>query len=199
MGWIFEKPEYRKMKLIDGSDLNADWVITFQHKYYVPLALGFGFGLPFLIGFFILGDSIGTLLYAGFICRLLVWHATFCINSLAHLVGDRQYAWNITAAGNLFASFITNGEGYHNFHHAFPVDYRNGIRWYDYDPTKWFIAACSLLGFATDLKKSDDEEIEKALIDGIQHDIDQRKLKVNWVTFSSLLFFLFFLFPCFIF
>lgn len=53
------------------------------------------------------------------------------------------------------------GEGYHNFHHQFPMDYRNAIYWYQYDPTKWFIAACATLGLASQLRVFPQNEIRK--------------------------------------
>ena len=54
----------------------------------------------------------------------------------------------------MITAFLTVGEGYHNFHHQFPMDYRNAIRWYQYDPTKWFIWTMEKLGLAYQLKVS---------------------------------------------
>lgn len=53
------------------------------------------------------------------------------------------------------------GEGYHNFHHQFPMDYRNAVRWYQFDPTKWFIATCAALGLASQLHTFPENEINK--------------------------------------
>lgn len=55
------------------------------------------------------------------------------------------------------------GEGYHNFHHQYPMDYRNAYLWYQWDPTKWFIALCSILGFARNLKMFSENEIGKGI------------------------------------
>ena len=52
----------------------------------------------------------------------------------------------------MITALVTIGEGYHNFHHQFPMDYRNAIKWYQYDPTKWFIWACQQIGLASHLK-----------------------------------------------
>jgi stearoyl-CoA desaturase (Delta-9 desaturase) len=114
MGWIFKKPHYPRMKLIDASDLNADPIVRYQHKYYVPLALGFGLGLPTLIGS-LWGDALGGFLYGGLLSRIIIWHATFCINSFAHWAGDQLYSNEVSARGNLLLAFMTHGEGYHNF------------------------------------------------------------------------------------
>jgi stearoyl-CoA desaturase (delta-9 desaturase) len=54
------------------------------------------------------------------------------------------------------------GEGYHNFHHRFPSDYRNGVRWFDYDPTKWLVLSLRTLGLATDLKRVSRRAIDRA-------------------------------------
>jgi stearoyl-CoA desaturase (delta-9 desaturase) len=58
-------------------------------------------------------------------------------------------------------ALFTYGEGYHNFHHTFQWDYRNGIFWYQYDPTKWLIKALSWCSLATDLKRIAPEIIEQ--------------------------------------
>nr|CAG8637645.1 15132_t:CDS:2 [Entrophospora candida] len=123
--WIFQKPRYTKMKSIDSSDLVSD-----------P-AFFFGFILPTVIGS-LWNDALGGFLYGGVICRILSWHGTFSINSFAHWTGEQLYSNEISARGNLLLAIITGGEGYHNFHHEFPKDYRNGYRIFDYDPTKWY-------------------------------------------------------------
>lgn len=61
------------------------------------------------------------------------------INSLAHYIGDQFYSTDVSARGNFILAMLTNGEGFHNYHHAFPCDYRNGIKTLDWDPTKWII------------------------------------------------------------
>lgn len=59
-----------------------------------------------------------------------------CVNSLAHYLGDQPFDDRRTARDHQFAALLTFGEGYHNFHHEFPSDYRNGIGWYQFDSTK---------------------------------------------------------------
>jgi len=179
MGWIFEKPVYQKMKLIDTADLDSDPVVRFQHKNYVPLALSFGFGLP-LLGGLLHGDVLNWMLYGAFAPRLMIWHATFSINSIAHWFGEKEFAADITARGNVLCSFLTFGEGYHNFHHAFPRDYRNGIYWYDFDPTKWLIIISNFFGLASNLAMSDDNEIEKARLEVLQEHVNKKRKTLKW-------------------
>ena len=68
-------------------------------------------------------------------------------------------------------ALITQGEGYHNFHHSFPFDYRNGIRWFDYDPTKWFIWAGSQVGLVTGMKQVGERMIDKCRVKVLQRRI----------------------------
>ncbi|CAG8814094.1 17951_t:CDS:2, partial [Racocetra persica] len=107
MGWIFRKPYYPRLKLVDATDLNADPLVVFQHKHYVILALSSGLLLPTCIAA-TWGDALGGFLYGGLFCRILVWHATFCINSFAHWAGDQLYSNEISARGNLLLAIMTN-------------------------------------------------------------------------------------------
>lgn len=67
--------------------------------------------------------------------------------------GKQPYNDNNSAKDNFVLALFTNGEGYHNFHHKFQFDYRNGVRWYQWDPTKWFILILSLFRQAHDLQR----------------------------------------------
>jgi hypothetical protein len=78
--------------------------------------------------------------------------STFCVNSLAHWLGDAPFDDKHTPRDHIITAFVTIGEGYHNFHHQFPMDYRNAIKSYQYDPTKWVIWTLSKLGLASHLK-----------------------------------------------
>ncbi|MBI3307310.1 MAG: acyl-CoA desaturase, partial [Candidatus Omnitrophica bacterium] len=66
------------------------------------------------------------------------------------------------AKDHWLVAFLTNGEGYHNFHHRFPGDYRNGVRWYQWDPSKWLIGFLSWFGLSRDLKRVSDFRILEA-------------------------------------
>ncbi|RSH94147.1 hypothetical protein EHS25_003950 [Saitozyma podzolica] len=138
-GWIFRKPIYPRMKLIERADLEADPVVRFQHKHYIPIALFSGLVLPTLIASWGWGDAVGGFVWGGVMGRLVTWHCTFCINSLAHWTGLQPYTEEVTARGNLLLALLTSGEGNHNFHHAFPKDFRNGPHPADWDPSKWAI------------------------------------------------------------
>ena len=85
------------------------------------------------------GDPWGGLFVAGFLRVAVMLQATFCINSLAHLVGTRALRRRAIGSRQPPTALITFGEGYHSFHHRFPFDYRNGPRWWQFDPAKWLI------------------------------------------------------------
>jgi stearoyl-CoA desaturase (Delta-9 desaturase) len=160
MGWFMfwkQSVDYNNTK-----DLQRSALVLHQHRHFQAWAFVSGILLPMLYGFFT-GNPLGALMWgvAAKIC--LVGHSAFFINSFAHTFGSRPYDASISARDNWVGAFLTNGEGYHNFHHRFPQDYRNGMRWFHWDPTKWAIWTLSKVGLAWDLKKTSDESIRNAV------------------------------------
>ncbi|WP_105258334.1 acyl-CoA desaturase [Pseudoalteromonas sp. T1lg88] len=145
----------------NARDLQRNKVVMWQHKHYMKLVILMNIGLPLLLGV-LFGDIIGMLLLAGLLRLVLSQHFTFFINSLAHIWGSRPYTQKNTARDNGLLALLTYGEGYHNFHHIFASDYRNGIRWWHYDPTKWMIRTFAYVGLAKKLKRTPIERIEQA-------------------------------------
>lgn len=163
MGWMVMKQEYGLLGKVDVSDYKHHKVIQFQHKNFFAMAMLSGVILPTLICGLGWGDWIGGYCYAALFKIMFVHHGTFFINSLAHtpLFGAvQQYSDRHSSHDSVVCALVTFGEGYHNFHHEFAQDYRNGVRWYHYDPTKWFIRACSFLGLAWDLVRTPNDVIE---------------------------------------
>ena len=119
------------------------------------------FVVPFCLGL-IWGDPIGALVVAGFLRLVMQWHATFSVNSVAHYIGSRPYSLKNSARDSFVTALITLGEGYHNFHHRFQSDYRNGVRWYHFDPTKWWVWSLSKVGVCRDLRRVPADAIERA-------------------------------------
>ncbi|KAF8167389.1 hypothetical protein B0H34DRAFT_681705 [Crassisporium funariophilum] len=161
MGWIFYKPNYERMEVIERDDLENDPVVRIQHKYYVPLALTFGFICPTLLGT-LWGDPLGAFVWGGLIARLFIWHCTFLVNSLAHWDGLQPYSDEDTSRGNFVLALLTGGEGNHNFH-AFPHDFRSGPSYIDWDPSKWIILALHELGLVTSLRRARHEDLTEAI------------------------------------
>jgi stearoyl-CoA desaturase (delta-9 desaturase) len=121
----------------------------------------FGFGVPFLLGLLI-DRPFGMMLWAGLIRVVFVHHATFLINSAAHIWGRQPFSRGDSSRDSLWLAFFTYGEGYHNFHHKFPSDYRNGVRWYHWDPTKWLVRCSEWFGFTSNLHRVPDYLILRA-------------------------------------
>ena len=163
MGWMLRKYESGQENFSNAPDLLKDKMVMFQHRHYSALAFATNFGIPAAIGLLV-GDVWGVMLLGG-LARLVWSHqTTFFINSLAHIWGRRPYTDENTARDNDLLAVFTYGEGYHNYHHLFQYDYRNGIRWYQIDPTKWLIAGLSYVGLTKNLKRCDAFAIEKARI-----------------------------------
>lgn len=162
IGWMLR--EYQSQRYSDYSnvrDLQNNPIVMFQHKHYLLLTVVTNFGIPLFLGF--LTDSyLGMVLSVGVLRLVLSHHFTFFINSLAHIWGNQPYTDENSARDNGVLAFLTYGEGYHNFHHIFEYDYRNGIRWWQFDPTKWLIKSCSWLGLTRNLKVCPEDRIMKA-------------------------------------
>ena len=164
IGWMLRNYPSGDPDLRYVRELQSDPLVAFQHRHYLALALGMNIGVPILLGWAI-GDIRGTFLLAGVLRLVLSHHLTFCINSLAHIVGTRPYSTENTARDNGVVALLTFGEGYHNFHHMFAHDYRNGVRWWQWDPSKWLISALEWTGLATNLKRVPWFKIQRALLD----------------------------------
>ena len=159
IGWMTlwqQKPDYNNVK-----DLLKDKLVMHQHDHYVIWGLVSGILVPALIGA-AMGHAVGALVFAVCVRLTFVYHATFCINSVCHTFGEPTYDIHATARDHWLVAFLTNGEGYHNFHHRFPTDFRNGVRWYHWDPSKWMIQFLSALGWVWDLQKVPDSVIRQA-------------------------------------
>jgi stearoyl-CoA desaturase (delta-9 desaturase) len=165
IGWIFFKDTRDQDRRFENvPDLMKDPLVRWQHRWYLPLVVIFTFGLPTWIGL-IGGRPVGGLLWGGFLRVVMVHHTTFFINSLAHLYGTRPYDATGTARDSWWLAPLTFGEGYHNFHHKFQADYRNGIKWWQFDSTKWFINLLKWTGQASRLKRVPEPLIVKARLE----------------------------------
>lgn len=161
MGWILRDYPSGRNDFTNAKDLERDPIVMFQHRWYLPLAIATNVGLPLALGWAV-GDPWGVFLLGGLLRLVVNHHFTWFINSLAHMWGSQPYTDENTARDNPALAFLTYGEGYHNFHHIFQNDYRNGVRWWQWDPTKWLIAVLSWLGLAGNLKRVPDLWIQRA-------------------------------------
>ena len=165
VGWIIGMTPSTWGK-VDVSDVKADPVAVWQQRYYIPIAILSGLVVPAIIAHVGWHDWVGGFFYAGVVRIYFHLQVTFLVNSLAHYAGTQPYSTDNTSRDNLFVALFTSGEGYHNFHHRFPADYRNGVHVLAWDPTKWFIWSCTRLGLASRLRRTPQREIESAYRNG---------------------------------
>jgi stearoyl-CoA desaturase (delta-9 desaturase) len=160
IGWLLFKlrPE---PPLDNVADLQRDPMVAWQHKWCHLIGFGFGFILPAVLGWFYGGptQALGAFLIAGVARLVFVQQMTFFINSLCHTVGRRPYSSECSARDSAIMALFTFGEGYHNYHHEFQHDYRNGVKPWQFDPTKWLIWTLSKLGLASNLRRVPDTRI----------------------------------------
>jgi stearoyl-CoA desaturase (Delta-9 desaturase) len=164
IGWMLRSYPSGEPDFSAVRDLQRDPLVMWQHNHYLLVALSTNFGLPLLVGYLI-GDVWGVFLLAGVLRLVVSHHFTFFINSLAHMWGSQPYTDENTARDNPVVALLTYGEGYHNFHHMFAHDYRNGLRWWQWDPSKWFISSMRVLGLTRNLKRVPWFRIQRALLD----------------------------------
>lgn len=163
IGWLcFRKnPEVIKRgNELDLSDLLADPVVSFQRRYYKSVVLLLCFVLPSVIPTILWGESfINSFLIATVMRHVLVYHQTFCINSVAHMWGNRPYDKSIYPADNILTAFLSFGEGFHNYHHTFPWDYSTSEYGMRLNLTTAFIDLMAWMGLAYGLRTVSPEMI----------------------------------------
>ena len=146
MGWlIFKlKPE---PPMDNVNDLRKDPWVMWQHRYVQWIGLVVGIVIPTALGYAWNAwhglnpwtGALGGFLLAGVARIVVAQHCTFFINSLCHTLGRQPYSSEHSARDSAIMAFFTFGEGYHNYHHEFQHDYRNGVKPWQWDPTKWAI------------------------------------------------------------
>ena len=162
MGWFMTKEHFdlKEERIRDFSKYPELMFIT-KYDTVVPalffaLCLAIGWSWQFLVpaaeGVWAL--TIGQMIaYSFFASTVVLYHATFCVNSLLHLWGTRPYKTADTSRNNALISIIVFGEGWHNNHHHFQSSARNGFRWWEFDPTFWALKMLSWVGIVWDLKE----------------------------------------------
>lgn len=162
VGWILLRIPPLDYSIV--RDLAKDPMVLHQHRHYKLWSLSSGLLVPLAIGTWIGGFGYAILFPVA--ARIfLVLNSAFFINSVAHTFGEKPFDAGSSARDHWLGVVLTNGEGYHNFHHRFPRDYRNGVRWYHWDPTKWLIWLLSHIGLAGNLNRSADEAVRQAEAD----------------------------------
>ncbi len=156
--WVMEA---RTLPISGVADLQKDPLVMWQHRH--PLLIGFCAAalLPVTVGLWT--HNLAGHLVIGLLLRVVVTHhTTFLINSAAHKFGTQPYSDAHSGRDNGLLAPFTYGEGYHNYHHTWQWDYRNGVKWYQWDPAKWAIRSLAWAGLARGLRTVPRPEISRA-------------------------------------
>ncbi len=166
IGWLMFKlnPE---PPMDNVNDLRKDKWVMWQYRYVHWIGLVVGIIIPSVLGYAWYASqglepwvgALGGFLIPGIARIVVAQHCTFFINSLCHTVGRQPYSSSHSARDSAVMAFLTFGEGYHNYHHEFQHDYRNGVKPWQWDPSKWTIWTLSKLGLAEGLRRVPDSRI----------------------------------------
>ena len=165
IGWLFHKKHQAfldKSKLIPVNDLLNDFIVVLDKKLHPYSHMFISWICPGIYTYYMYNNVLLGVLVHGFLRWIITLHATWCINSVAHLYGTRPYS-NIKPVQNIWTSILALGEGWHNYHHTYPYDYATSEYGFfeNYNPTKLFIELSELFGLAYDLKRANLESVEK--------------------------------------
>ncbi|PSN55196.1 Acyl-CoA Delta(11) desaturase [Blattella germanica] len=163
VGWLFQRkhPEVRRRgQEVDMSDISADPVVLFQEKYFMILQPTLAVLVPTVIPVYFWGE----LWELAFLSTMFRWasilNVVWSVNSFAHIYGYRPYNQKIMPAENFFVSMFALGEGWHNYHHTFPWDYKTSELPYYMNLSTLLIDFFAYIGWAYDLKQSSKSAIE---------------------------------------
>ncbi|XP_005914073.1 stearoyl-CoA desaturase b [Haplochromis burtoni] len=163
IGWLLvqEHPDCtEKKQKLSLSDLTTDKVVMFQKRHFVVSMLVLWFLLPMLVPWYFWGESLVVGCFVpGLLRHVAVLNATWLVNSVAHMWGNRPYDKNINPRENKFVSFSAIGEGFRNYHHTFPYDYAASEFGSRLNLTTAFINLMCALGLAKDPKTVSKETI----------------------------------------
>lgn len=181
IGWILFK--LNAPQPVDNvKDLQKDALVRFQDKHYVAIAFVAGLVFPSIVGYFVMGGMVGALagfLVVGALRVVLVQQSTFFINSLCHTIGHQPYSTRCSARDSWIMALVTYGEGYHNYHHEFQHDYRNGVKPWNFDPTKWTIMLLHKVGLVSNLRRVPESKIVGAEMKEAQRKAEAKLAELN--------------------
>ncbi|MEP6809792.1 MAG: fatty acid desaturase [Chthoniobacterales bacterium] len=163
IGWLLFKMSPQP-PFDNVPDLKQDRLIMWQHRHIHLIAVIVAFLLPAFAGWLWDGPigALGGFLIAGVARVTVLQHCTFLINSACHTLGRQPYSDRCSARDSHLLALFTFGEGYHNYHHEFQHDYRNGVKPWEFDPTKWIIWTLSKIGLTANLRRVAAEKVLEA-------------------------------------
>ncbi|XP_072949818.1 acyl-CoA Delta-9 desaturase-like [Epargyreus clarus] len=193
VGWLMMRkhPCLKELgKRIDMSDLEADWMVMFQKEYYYYLYFFIAFLIPIIVPWYYFGESLTKALLVCYFFRYVIQlNGTWLVNSAAHLYGTRPYDKNLQPVESWFVSFISFGEGWHNYHHTFPWDYKAAELSMHFNQSANFIRIFEKLGLAYDLKTASPEMVERRIFrtgDGTHYALGNDEARSSVTAFGLL-------------
>src|SRR5271165_2824703 len=151
-GWIFDR-NHESTDLAKVADFAGYPELMWLHRHELTPAVALA-----IVCF--LAAGLQGLVVGFFWSTVAVYHATFSINSIAHVAGRRRYVTGDDSRNNWLLAIVTMGEGWHNNHHAFQSSVRQGFRWWEYDPTFYLLKLFSWFGLVWKLKSPPREVVE---------------------------------------
>jgi stearoyl-CoA desaturase (delta-9 desaturase) len=157
IGWLFFRrtDKFRAAaREIQMEDMENDSIVMFQHRNYFLMSNLFCFALPSLYGYYAWNSLWLGYFYFGVLRWVLLLHITWCVNSVAHMWGSTPYNDRLSSRQNTFTSLVAMGEGWHNYHHAYPYDYRaSENNWSnEWNPTTLLVDTLSAFGLVWNKK-----------------------------------------------
>ncbi|KPJ02275.1 Acyl-CoA Delta(11) desaturase [Papilio xuthus] len=166
IGWLLVRKHplvLKKGKTIDMSDIYNNPVLKFQQKYAIIVIGLCCYILPTIIPIYFWNETFYNSFHTNILRHVITLHATFSVNSIAHLYGTKPYDNNIKAVQSLIVTLVSNGEGYHNYHHVFPCDYRAAEYGCWLNTSKFLIDILAKFGLVYDLKMASDSVIKRRI------------------------------------
>ncbi|XP_076672879.1 acyl-CoA Delta-9 desaturase-like isoform X2 [Andrena cerasifolii] len=166
VGWLLcrKHPDIKeKGKGIDISDLEKNPILAFQKRYYNVLMPLLCFVMPTVVPVLCWNETWSNAYFVPGILRyVLTLNVTWLVNSAAHLYGNKPYDKCINPSENVGVALVSYGEGWHNYHHVFPWDYKAAeLGNYGFNVTTAFIDLFAKIGWAYDLKVVPKDIVQK--------------------------------------
>ncbi|MCO5167584.1 MAG: acyl-CoA desaturase [Planctomycetes bacterium] len=167
VGWIMS-PDFMETDFDGIKDMARYPELRWLNQHFI---------LPFVAMCVLVNFTLGFqyLVWGCFVSTICLWHATFCINSMAHLVGRRVYETTDQSRNNVLLALMTHGEGWHNNHHYYAASVRQGFRWWQIDLSYMVLCALEAFGIVWGLKRPSPEVVD-GWVGGKDHLIARRPL-----------------------
>ncbi|MCO6432030.1 MAG: fatty acid desaturase [Deltaproteobacteria bacterium] len=169
-GWVLSPEDRSDLKVVKDLSIYPELRWLERYHYVPPLLL---LGGTFLLGLLLNAvfpalhtSGLQMMVWGALVSTVILYHCTFAINSLAHIIGRKRFETGDESRNSLFLALITLGEGWHNNHHRYPGSERQGFYWWEIDITHYILKALAVLGIVWDLREPPARIYEEARTTG---------------------------------